>query len=136
MIDSAPCLNEAEGRGVPQYSFFLINHLGEPFDASERAFENDQDACAHAVTISARRGYPVEVKSSGTRLKLVPLMTWRAEDWLGQTRTPPLFIRRATHRRPFKAPTCMKCRASMLSPKRVELCEACRSSSGKVGTDR
>ena len=120
---------------MPLYSFFLINHLGEPFDAAERAFDNDQDACAHALTLSARRGYPVEVKSGGARIKLVPLMTWRAEDWLNQTRDRPFFTQRAFHLRPIKPPNCIKCRAP-LPPDRRKFCSACASPSGKAGAGR
>ena len=120
---------------MPLYSFFLINHLGEPFDASERSFDNDQDACAHALTTSARRGYPVDVKSGGARIKLVPLMTWRAEDWLDQTRTPTFFTKRGVHPRSIKPPACIRCRASMPPESHAKLCEGCRGPSGKAGVD-
>ncbi len=29
---------------MPTYVFFLINHLGEPFEANELDFEDDQQA--------------------------------------------------------------------------------------------
>lgn len=81
---------------MPHYSFFLINHLGEPFEASERSFDTDQEACDHAQAL-AERGYPVEVRSAGARIKLIPLMTWNAEDWLSPPQrhpTPPFSVLR------------------------------------------
>ena len=61
--------------------FFLINHLGEPFEASEWDFEDDQQAKDYAASLLAK-GYPVEVRSEGQRIKLLPIMTWSVEDWL------------------------------------------------------
>ena len=66
---------------MPTYVFFLINHLGEPFEANELDFEDDQQASAHATSLLAK-GYPVEVRSDGKRVKLLPMMTWRVENWL------------------------------------------------------
>lgn len=122
------CLLKQRGGGVTHYSFFLINHLGEPFEAVELSFDNDQDACAHAQATAARRGYPVEVKSSGVRINLVPLMTWKAEDWLnrspGFSRSPypPL---RTVHPRGPRTVACLKCR-SAIARLNGQFCEACR----------
>lgn len=66
---------------MPTYVFFLINHLGEPFEASEWDFEDDQQAKDYAASLLAK-GYPVEVRSEGQRIKLLPMMTWSVEDWL------------------------------------------------------
>ena len=66
---------------MPTYVFVLINHLGEPFEASELTFEDDRQANAHAASLLTK-GYPVEVRSNGERIKLLPLMTWIVEDWL------------------------------------------------------
>ena len=55
---------------MPTYVFFLINHLGEPFEASELTFEDDQQANAHAASLLTK-GYPVEVRSDGKRIKLL-----------------------------------------------------------------
>ena len=120
---------------MPLYSFFLINHLGEPFEAAERPFDSHQDACAHARTLSARRGYPVEVKSGGARIKLVPLITWRAEDWLDQARPALFFTKRGVHPRPINPPTCIKCRASTPLMGRSKVCAACRSPAGDAGAE-
>jgi hypothetical protein len=115
---------------VPQYSFFLINHLGEPFEASECSFDTDQEAYDHAQTL-AERGYPVEVKSGGARIKLIPLMTWNAEDWLSpppRHPTPPFSVLR----RLFPdggGSACPRCHAPI--PRKAgasgeRYCEACR----------
>jgi len=116
---------------VPQYSFFLINHLGEPFEASECSFENDQEACDHAKAL-AERGYPVEVKSAGARIKLMPLMTWKAEDWLSPapryTRAPFAVLRRVAP--PIAGRTaCLKCNGPVppqTGAVETRYCEACR----------
>ena len=39
---------------MPTYVFFLINHLGEPFEASELDFEDDRQADAYAASLLAR----------------------------------------------------------------------------------
>ena len=36
---------------MPTYVFVLINHLGEPFEASELNFEDDQQAKAYAASL-------------------------------------------------------------------------------------
>lgn len=118
-----------EGRGVPLYSFFLINHLGEPFEASECSFDSDREACAHAEAIASRRGYPVEVKSDGVRIKLAPLMTWKAEEWLDRTRPSQFFASRGVHPRLVRPPSCVQCRRPMDSAD-AKLCETCRSTPG------
>ena len=41
---------------MPTYVFVLINHLGEPFEASELNFEDDQQAKAYAASLLAK-GY-------------------------------------------------------------------------------
>ncbi len=66
---------------MPTYVFVLINHLGDPFEASELNFEDDQQAKAYAASLLAK-GHPVEVRSDGQRIKLLPMMTWSVEDWL------------------------------------------------------
>lgn len=121
---------------MPQYSFFLINHMGEPFEASECSFDNDQDACAYAERLASRRDYPVEVKSGGDRIKLVPLMTWKAEDWLRQRRTSPLMTMRGVHPRALRPPNCIKCRSPTSVGVDAKLCERCGNTSGKKGDDR
>lgn len=109
---------------MPQYWFFLINHLGEPFEASERSFDDDEQACAHAEALTAR-GYPVEVKSGGVRIKLAPLMTWKAEDWLDRAARHSIYApQRSVHPRVLRPLTCLRCRGP-LAPQDAMLCEAC-----------
>ena len=67
--------------GVPAYVFLLINHLGEPFEASELDFADDQQALDHARSL-ARRHYPVEVRLDGRCLGRAPMAEWEVEDWL------------------------------------------------------
>lgn len=101
---------------MPTYVFFLINHLGEPFEASELAFEDDQQANAHAASLLTK-GYPVEVRSDGKRIKLLPMMTWSVEDWLKPHLGPWPLTRSAGEAR-FEAlfhrlserPRCRDCR--------------------------
>jgi hypothetical protein len=69
------------GSGVPVYVFLLINHLGEPFAARELDFDDDRKALDHAETL-AGRDYPVEVRSGGQLLGLIPMIPWEVEDWL------------------------------------------------------
>lgn len=69
------------GSEVPVYVFFLINHLGEPFAARELDFENDRKALDHAEAL-AGRDYPVEVRSGGRLLCLMPVAAWEPEEWL------------------------------------------------------
>jgi hypothetical protein len=116
--------------GVPLYSFFLINHLGEPFEASERSFDTDQEACDHAQAL-AERGYPVEVKSGGERIKLIPLMTWSVEDWLSpppRHSTPPFSVLRRLLPHRAGPAACPRCHGPM--PRKAgaageRYCEAC-----------
>lgn len=69
------------GLGVPAYVFRLINHLGEPFEARELDFEDDQKALDHARTLAAGN-YPVEVMSGDRHVGRIPMAEWQAEDWL------------------------------------------------------
>lgn len=67
--------------GLPAYVFFLTNHLGEPFEAQELEFPDDQHAFNHAEILAARQ-YPVEIRRGGELIKQIPMGEWQAEDWL------------------------------------------------------
>lgn len=67
--------------GVPAYVFFLINHLGEPFEARELDFADNQQALDYAQSLAAQH-YPVEVRLGGKSIKVIPTEEWRPEDWL------------------------------------------------------
>ena len=67
--------------GLPTYVFFLVNHLGEPFEAHQLEFPDEHQALSHAQILAARQ-YPVEVRLNGELIKLIPMAVWRAEDWL------------------------------------------------------
>ena len=67
--------------GLPAYVFFLTNHLGEPFEAHELEFPDDQQAFNHAEILAARQ-YPVEIGRGGELIKQIPMGEWQAEDWL------------------------------------------------------
>lgn len=121
---------------MPTYVFFLINHLGEPFEANELDFEDDQQASAHATSLLAK-GYPVEVRSDGKRIKLLPMMTWSVEDWLKPhlgpwplTRSAPDTRFQPRSRRLIERPRCRHCRQRLdeqTAATDEDRCVECRS---------
>jgi hypothetical protein len=63
------------------YGFLLINHLGEPFERSERACRDDDQALEYAQALSAR-GFTVEARLGEARIALITPKSWEPYPWL------------------------------------------------------